>query len=483
MSTATKAKPTKRNAARVANVKPKVRLSDSYPVVRGRYDAAQTTTDNTNHWSAADSLTAAEALTPQVRTTLRDRSRYEVANNGFARGSVQTLVNYVVGTGPRLQVQTEDRDFNRRYEAAFRAWAHRVRLARKLRLLCMGEVVDGEAFALLATNIPLRHEVKLDIRPIEPERIQAPFIGYEDDGDGIVYDDFGNPMAYQVVRPSSYGLATDFDTYKAADVLHLFRDERVGQRRGIPRLTSTLSLFANHRRYRLATLAAAETAADLAGIIRTQNFAADPDELEPLDAVEIERRTLMTLPAGWDISQLRAEQPTTTYGDFSDHLLGESARPLDMPFNIAAAKSAGYNFASAKLDLLLFAKAVGIEQDHVEQEALEPILERWHAEARMISGLFGGADESVPPHEWYWDQQDTLDPREAGANATKLANGMMSLPEYYGRRGLDWEEQQEAAAEALGLSIEEYRARLRDKLFGAAAPTNNGESDADAEDE
>ena len=72
--------------------------------VRGRYDAAVTTDENRRHWANADLLSANAANNPQVRRTLRSRSRYEVANNSYARGIVLTLANDCVGTGPRLQM-------------------------------------------------------------------------------------------------------------------------------------------------------------------------------------------------------------------------------------------------------------------------------------------------------------------------------------------------------------------------------------------
>ncbi len=59
----------------------------------GRYDAATTTVDNVRHWAAADGLSANAANSPEVRRTLRNRSRYEIANNSYARGISLTLAN------------------------------------------------------------------------------------------------------------------------------------------------------------------------------------------------------------------------------------------------------------------------------------------------------------------------------------------------------------------------------------------------------
>ena len=71
-------------------------------VVRAKFDSAQTNADNRRHWANADGLSADAAANPEVRRTLRNRARYEVANNSYARGIVLTLANDVTGTGPRL---------------------------------------------------------------------------------------------------------------------------------------------------------------------------------------------------------------------------------------------------------------------------------------------------------------------------------------------------------------------------------------------
>jgi len=52
----------------------------------------------------ADSLSAVKANSESVRRKLRERSRYEVANNSYARGSIDTIASYTIGRGPTLQL-------------------------------------------------------------------------------------------------------------------------------------------------------------------------------------------------------------------------------------------------------------------------------------------------------------------------------------------------------------------------------------------
>ena len=171
-------------------------------LVRARFDAAQTTRDNWRHWSAADHLSADMEAAPEVRRTLRMRSRYEVANNSYARGLVQMLANDTIGTGPRLQMLSADETFNDAVETAFMRWSDAVRLAPKLRTMRMARCQDGEAFAVLATNPKIRHGVKLDLQLIEADRVSGELRWFEDDTsvDGISYDSWGNPTDYRVLK-------------------------------------------------------------------------------------------------------------------------------------------------------------------------------------------------------------------------------------------------------------------------------------------
>ena len=114
------------------------------PVLRARYDAAQTTDENRRHWANADALSASAANSLDVRRTVRNRARYEVANNCYLSGMVQTLANDWIGTGPRLQLLTQGSALNNRIETLFGDWAREVHLASKLHTMRHAKAVDGE---------------------------------------------------------------------------------------------------------------------------------------------------------------------------------------------------------------------------------------------------------------------------------------------------------------------------------------------------
>ena len=78
-----------------------------------------------------------------MRRILRNRARYEVANNSYAKGIVLTLANDTIGTGPRLQMLTPDASVNARVEEAFEAWSAAIDLPGKLRSMRMARAESG----------------------------------------------------------------------------------------------------------------------------------------------------------------------------------------------------------------------------------------------------------------------------------------------------------------------------------------------------
>ena len=411
-------------------------------IVRGRFDAAQTTPENQRHWAAADGHSADEEASPDVRKALRERARYEVANNSYAKGIVVTLANDTIGTGPRLQMLTGNDELNRDVEREFSAWSQAVRLPEKLRTMRMARCQDGEAFAMLVENPGIEHDIQVDLALVEADRVTSDLtvLGRSDEVDGIRLDAHGNPTSYRVLRHHPGGAEFDLGQ-KAIDVpaqamIHVFRADRPELHRGIPEITPALPLFAQLRRYTLAVLAAAEAAADFAGILYTDAPASgEADAVEPMDLIQLERNMLLTMPGGWKMAQLDPKQPATTYAEFKREILNEIARCLNLPYNVAAGNSSGYNYASGRLDHQTYFKAIRVDQAFIAARVLDCILAVWLREYALARGL------DVPAaHQWFWDGQEHVDPaKEANAQRLRLESHTTTLSQEYARQGLDWE--------------------------------------------
>ena len=419
-------------------------------VLKGRYDAAQTTRENARHWAMADSLSADSSASPDVRRKLRERARYEVANNSYAKGIVLTLANDCIGTGPRLQVLSEDEEANRQIENAFSQWSRAVNLAEKLRTMRMAKATDGEVFAVLAANPMLDSPVQMDVQLVEADRVTSPHDKLwieQNEVDGIQLNSLGLPESYTVLRThpgctlSSLPGTGAYDIVQASSMIHWFRPDRPAQHRGVPEITPALPLFAQLRRYTLAVIAAAETAADFAAVLFTDAPASgEAQPLEPMDVVELEKRMATVLPDGWRLGQVDAQQPTTTYAEFKREILNEIARCLNLPYNIAACNSSGYNYASGRLDHQTYYKSIRVEQMHLAESVLDPIFKGWMHEAMLTTELSVLRQLDYLPHQWFWDGNEHVDPaKEANAQATRLTSNSTTLAAEYARQGKDWE--------------------------------------------
>ena len=412
--------------------------------LRARFDAATTTKDSARHWAAAEFLSADAEADGATRRTLRTRARYEVQNNSYARGIVNTIADDTVGTGPRLQMLLEDNPLCNAVERDFAAWAGRVHLARKLRTMRVARCQDGEAFAILAQNPALASPVRLDLQLIEADRVTDSDATLDDERwvDGIELDRFGNPKSYLVLRKHPGGNASfdaDWLKVRAEDMIHVFRQDRPEQHRGVPEITSALPLFAHLRRFTLAVVSAAESAADFAGILYTDAPAnGEADSVEAMDTIQLERNMLLTMPGGWKMAQVDPKQPVTTYGEFKREILNEIARCLNIPFNIAAGNSSGYNYASGRLDHQTYYKSLKVDQAFMEEVVLDRILERWLREWSLVNRT--SVDECDCCHVWFWDGHEHVDPsKEATAQEKRLANNTTTLAAEYAKQGKDWE--------------------------------------------
>ncbi len=439
----------------------KVEAVGQLMLVRARFDAAQSTPDNRRHWANADALAADAAASPEVRRTLRNRARYEVANNSYARGIVLTLANDVIGTGARLQMLADSAEANRTIEAEFSRWAKAVGLPETLRTMRQARAQDGEAFALLFNNGNLDSPVKLDLRLIEADQVTTPnpALPTANVVDGIVFDEFGNPTEYHVLKEHPGGdkvvLGTQFDRIPAASIIHWFRCDRPGQSRGLPDILPSLPLFAQLRRYTLAVIAAAESAANIAVLMKTNTPAGgEAAEVEPMTEMEFVPNMAVFTPEGWEPSQVKAEQPATTYDGFKREILNEIARCLNMPYNIAACNSSGYNYSSGRLDHQTYYKSIRVDQAHCEAVVLDRILTAWLAEAVEVFGI-SLADIGDAPHQWFWDGHEHVDPqKEAAAQAQRLASNTTTLATEYARQGKAWETELRQRAKELALMKE-----------------------------
>lgn len=457
---------------------------------RSGFDGAASNRFTNNHFADASTSDITSIITAD-RDAMVKRCRYEYRNNAYARAMVMSWANEIVGTGPTLQMQTDNDRFNSRVEELWHAWAmhcdasEKQDLAGMLRTGLAALPQFGEEFttftnARKGSRSAALHEVSLRLMEVNPQRITSPI--YEPNGntyDGIELDnDTGAPLNYLVykdhpgnrIRP----VVLQPDTISADDMIHVYLTDEPGQYRGFPMMAPVVTLMGDLRRYTKAVVAAAEQAANISGVIYS-TLTNVSDAAVAMEEIEIARNSLLTLPRGYQAESFKPAQPVSTYGDFKTEIIGEIGRAFMMPFLVASGNAAGYNYSSGRLDLQDWWKSVGIVQNLIGARKMDVIFARFMQEAILLNqitpGYLPGFTKQIQelgvwslPHQWNWPGHEHVDPKkEADAQKVRLESNTTTLAAEYAKQGKDWQrelkqiarEQQEMAD--LGLTDDESR--------------------------
>lgn len=433
-----------------------LKLAQFQRMIQAKFDAAQTFTGNENHWSNADHFDPHTVASLPVRRTLRSRSRYEVIeNNPYLKGTVLTITNDFVGSGPKLQITDKRLSPARRrvIEEKWGEWCKIIKLRQKLWRMRMAKIVDGETFMLPYVNKTrwLKYPILLDFHVIECDRVSSSTADPSTLGtnmgeiDGVRFDQYENPTQYFILNRhpggGSYaysvfsrdsGEASDGKWINARNVIHWFRRDR-GWLRGIPETTPSLPLCAILRRYTLATVRNAEVVTDMTVLLETEGPGSTRTwtdsqgnliEDDPFDLLPLEMGMAMTLPWGYKMKQLEGIPLGHQYDEFVGSILREISRPLMSPYNITSGSSKDSNMASGVLDATIYKDGQKAERMSCEEEVLDHILPFWWAEAVRTPSFVGDdflrsdrAFDNPPLHRWRWDRIgiDHTDPSKVAA--------------------------------------------------------------------
>ncbi len=424
---------------------------DRQPKLSSKYDAAQTSDENRRHWAQADALGARAANSPGVRRTLRNRSRYERDNDPIYGGLVRTIPGDMIGTGPTLQCRLDNDKINHSIEQKYGEWVDAIGFVTNLLIAGETKIVDGEPFGIIRTADIPGEPVPLDVQWVEPEQCATPGMAMPKDitrwVDGIDLDERGKPLRYHILREhpgDGLTLTQDFEKVPADQVLHWFRRSRHGQYRGIPECTAGLPIGAQRRRWAMATLTAAELAADFAVLV-TSNLPPGYEEEDlpaPFETLEIDRGMITTLPAGGDAKQMRSEHPGEQYVSFKHEQLKEMGRPVGAPYSVVGLDGSEHNYSSLRYEREIYHSALTVERDGCRRAVLDRVFRAWYAIARLIPGYLAPSQDDLPEKiafGWYWPGFAAIDPlKEAAADTERLTNGTTTLQEIFAGYGQDY---------------------------------------------
>lgn len=406
---------------------------------------------------------------------LRNRSRDLERNNEYFRRYLQLLRTNVVGNnGFRLQVRAANADGSQDVPGSQmieRAWSEFGRLGGptvdgKMSLIDLenhvitGMARDGEVFLRIVKNRALRHQIAIQI--VEPDRVDEEMNErYRNGNDvrmGIELDEYRRPVAYHILlnHPGDYDYTTLAKGTKrarvpASEIMHIYRQERAGQTRGVPWSTAAISALKMLHGYREAELVAARTAASKMGFFTSpagDDFMADGYEGENGTGSPIydaEAGTFHQLPAGVNFTPFDPSHPTTAFADFEKSILRGIAGGLGVSYTSLANDLEGTSYSSIRQGALEERDFYRTLQTFMVDHFLDPLYRVWleHVVDNALTPITGaGKYEKFSrafmfrPRGFQW-----VDPlKEINAAVVGLQNGILSHSDIAANYGRDADE-------------------------------------------
>lgn len=445
--------------------RPSLSVAEMKKMVNAAFYAA-TSDSPTMDFSFARDAGINQALLSDLQK-LRYRCRYELKQNGIAKGIPRIYANSVVGRGPRLSLEGGiDPEWCKTAEKKFAKWARSCdmmgggSLGLQAHQSCRQLFSAGEYF--LAQRVASSGDIRLRYLAIRPDRIKTPTAldskvridnGVEVDADGI-------PIAYYVLREDPDNASTtsfasaEFDRVPVDRIIHVFYREEPVQHRGEPWMATSLPVWHKMRRYDEATIAAAIVAAKFAAVLVNLNPAAveDTATILPPTVLDIQDGQMMVPPPGYEPRQIDPKHPASNSSDFRRDQIGAAGAATAMPVNIASQDSSKSNFSSARFDGVSFSQEGAVAREMIETLHLNRVWQSWAREA-MAAGVVPEIDlenpETAPAVEWLWIEENRhSDPaKQASAEDTRLKSSTTTVGQLVMEKGIDRQQYRETLLE------------------------------------
>lgn len=496
---------------------------------RTAYDGASLKANDVRAWLPARRSADAEIL-PEWGT-LVSRSRDSDRNNPIAKGAKQTIVDNVVGTGPRLLSEPDYAalgktaewalEWGETFERSFHAWwwstaCHAAdtltgdQIAQQAQA---AQIMNGDAVAL-PLWLPDRGDgYATKLQMIEADRLTNPD-GAPDSQylrGGVKLDDYGMPLGYWIRKshPGDFRIAgnagfgqwefvprrTEFGRLRA---IHFYDQERSAQTRGKPLLTTVLPMLKQADRAVRAEIDASVANAMVSGIITTPLERDDIVELFSKDAasylksreehaVRLQPASLMSLFPGDDFKGFLPSRPNPQLAAFLKNILMIASCGLDMPYELLTKDWSQTTYTSGRMALLEAWRSFNRRRDLLGTMFLDPIkalfleeqvhagkiqADGWEDPVRRCAYLNGS---------WIFPGRGWVDQvKEANGAQIRLNAGLSTFAKECAEQGLYWRDviRQRAIEKAF---CEKMGVPYLMPTAAAGAPAANSSAPADGE--
>lgn len=383
----------------------------------------------------------ADVVIQRWQRTLVVRSREQAANNDHSRAYVRMCRQNIVGPqGIVLQAQVKDRkgkldkETNEAIENSFMRWGHRdncdITGAESWRAIQSSVIAamptDGEfiirkvygkdagpwGFALQVID-PIRCPADYDVQ--RPNRGNDNFIRA-----AIEYTRFGRAVAFHVTTTTAeeaeYSAGgRHYVRIPADQIIHGYRKDMVGQKRGIPWMATGLFRLRNLNGYEDAAIINARIGASKAWAMQFEpGFGPEYDENDPPE-MDIEPGSGFILPEGAKLVDWSPQSPAGELAPMVKHMLRSIGSGWGVTYHDLSGDLEGVNFSSIRQGTLDTRENWKELQEWAIESLAQPVFEAWLAysllagkittakgKAITVQKFDAYADFSWQPRRWDW---------------------------------------------------------------------------------
>lgn len=409
-----------------------------------KFDAAAITR-RTDGWQATGSSPNNETIA--VLGRLRDRSRELVRNNAYAKRAIQVIKNNTIGTGIRPTPSTNLKGGVEKVKELWWKWAETPECdwnAKEnfygLQKMVMAAVAqDGEVIVRKRRVSSSKGIIPVKLQICEADQIDDSKESYTINGggwiiQGVEFDKTGKLIAYWLYdRHPGDSLALLSTRVPAAEVLHIFLQDRPGQVRGIPWSTSIMMKLRDFDDFEDAQLVQQKIAACFSAFITKDDTNAIATDSTDSGTERIEPGAIEHLQPGESITF--ATPPTTQGQDaFSRKVLQAIAAGYGISYESLTGDLGNVNFSSGRMGWLEMHRNINEWQSRIMISQLCDPVWKWFMDAAKISGALQGDVIA----DWTPPRREMIDPtKEIAGLVAMIQAGLDSWQDVVRQMGYD----------------------------------------------
>jgi len=295
-------------------------------------------------------------------------------NNPIVKSISRLKRTDVVGSGIRAQPATPSEDFNERILNLWEEWSEAPEVSGLMNMAeVQREIVDAPLFF---GDIGILYSQSGQLQIFEGSRIGSPMgvNGFnEDDPDknGVIVDDYGKPISYQVGQRVNGILADVIDVPASEFSLYLKR-QRPAQWRGVPTLAPCVNTLMDVAEYEEIEMIAAKVSASLSAVIKREgavNFElanrAPDNEQDTVGRLEnFEPGTFHYLEPGEDVSTIAPNgRPNVNGIEWLKFELRKIGSAIGIPYEFLFADIGNASFSASQGVVMQYQSQVEEEQN------------------------------------------------------------------------------------------------------------------------